>query len=76
MMREVYVLVSANYGNTRAYASKKDARDELWQSYMDEFIPTISTNERDYYLQRDAVSFDDSDYIEDWGWIDTLTFVE
>ena len=76
MMRQVYILVYANYGNTRAYASKKDARDELWQSYMDEFIPTIPTNERDYYLQRDAVSFDDSDYIEDWGWIEPLTFVE
>ena len=75
-MRQVYVLVYADYGNTCAYAKLEDARDALWQSYMEKFISAIPVDERECYLSRDTDTFNAVNYIEDWGWIDTLTLIK
>ena len=74
-MNKVYVLNFNDSGNYCAYATKEAAKKVLWESYCDELLVTISEANREVYLKEDTATFEESDYIIDYGWVEEVTFV-
>ena len=74
-MNKVYVLNFNDSGNYCAYATKDAAKKVLWESYCDELLPTFSEANREAYYDADLQTFEEDDYIIDYGYIEEVTFV-
>ena len=74
-MDKVYVLNFNDSGNYCAYATKDAAKKVLWESYCDELLPTFSEANREAYYDADLQTFEEDDYIIDYGWVEEVTFV-
>ena len=74
-MNKVYVLSFADSGMYCAYATKDAAKKVLWENYCDELLPTFSEANREAYYDSDLQTFEESDYIIDYGWVEEVTFV-
>jgi hypothetical protein len=62
-------------GNYCVYATKDAAKKVLWECYCDELLPTFSEANREAYYKADLQTFEDADYIIDYGWVEEVTFV-
>ena len=74
-MNKVYVLNFNDSGNHCAYATKEAAKKVLWECYCDELLPTFSEANREAYYDEDLKTFEEDDYIIDYGWVEEVTFV-
>jgi predicted phosphoadenosine phosphosulfate sulfurtransferase len=74
-MNKIYVLNFNDSSNYCAYATKEAAKKVLWESYCDELLPNIPESNREAYLKEDTATFEESDYIIDYGWVEEVTFV-
>ena len=74
-MNKVYVLNFNDSGNYCAYATKDAAKKVLWECYCDELLPTFSEANREAYYDADLQTFEEDDYIIDYGYIEEVTFV-
>ena len=74
-MKSIYVLNFNDSGNYCAYATKDAAKKVLWESYCDELLSTYSEANRETYYNEDLQTFEDADYIIDYGWVEEVTFV-
>jgi hypothetical protein len=74
-MNKIYVLNFNDNDIYCAYATKEAAKKVLWENYCDEILPNISEANREAYLKEDTVTFEEDDYIIDYGWVEEVTFV-
>ena len=74
-MNKIYVLNFNDNGIYCAYATKDAAKKVLWESYCDEILLTFSEANREAYYDSDLQSFEEDDYIIDYGWVEEVTFV-
>ena len=74
-MDKVYVLNFNDNGIYCAYATKEAAKKVLWECYCDELLPYINPTDRDTYYAEDQKTFEENDYIIDYGWVEEVTFV-
>lgn len=74
-MNKIYVLNFNDNGIYCAYASKDAAKKVLWECYCDEILPNINETDRETYYAEDLKTFEESDYIIDYGWVEEVTFV-
>ena len=74
-MNKVYVLNFNDNGCYCAYATKEAAKKVLWESYCDEILPNINETDRETYYAEDQKTFEEDDYIIDYGWVEEVTFV-
>ena len=73
---KIYILNFNDSGNYCAYASKEKAKQVLWECYCDEILPNINEADRETYYAEDSKTFEESDYIIDYGWVEEVDFVE
>ena len=74
-MDKVYVLNFNDNGIYCAYATKEAAKKVLWECYCDEILPHINETDREAYYDADLQTFEEKDYIIDYGWVEEVTFV-
>jgi hypothetical protein len=74
-MDRIYVLNFNDSGNYCAYATREAAKKVLWECYCDDLLPTFSEANRDAYYDEDYKSWEEDDYIIDYGWVEEVTFV-
>ena len=73
---KIYILNFNDNGIYCAYASKDAAKKVLWECYCDEILPNISEANREAYYNEDLDTFENRDYIIDYGWVEEVDFVE
>ena len=74
-MNKIYVLNFTDNGCYCAYATKEAAKKVLWECYCDEILPNINPTDRDAYYAEDQKTFEEDDYIIDYGWVEEVSFV-
>ena len=74
-MNRIYVLNFNDDGIYCAYATKDAAKKVLWECYCDEILPTFSEANKEAYYNEDLDTFENRDYIIDYGWVEEVTFV-
>lgn len=74
-MDKVYVLAFADNGVYCAYATKEAAKKVLWEYYCDDVLPNINETDREAYYAEDYKSWEENDYIIDYGWVEEVSFV-
>jgi hypothetical protein len=74
-MKNIYILHFNDDGVYCAYATKEAAKKVLWECYCDELLPTFSELNRETYYDEDYKSWEEDDYIIDYGWVEEVTFV-
>ena len=75
-MRTVYALVYFDGGLYRVYALEHQAKEELWRSYQEDHLAHRTPEWREQYEAIDRNTLNESGYIEDYGWIEPIYFVE
>lgn len=73
---KIYILNFNDNGIYCAYATKDAAKKVLWESYCDEILPNINETDREIYYAEDLKTFEEDDYIIDYGWVEEVEFVE
>lgn len=73
-MNKIYVLNFNVSGIYCAYATKDAAKKVLWECYCDEVLPTYSELNRDIYYAVDLETWEEADYIIDYGWVQEVDF--
>ena len=73
---KIYILNFNDSGNYCAYATKEAAKKVLWECYCDEILININEADRETYYAEDSKTFEESDYIIDYGWVEEVDFVE
>ena len=74
-MNKIYVLNFNDSGIYCAYANKDAAKKVLWECYCDEILININEIDRKAYYDADFKTFEEDDYIIDYGWVEEVTFV-
>lgn len=73
---EVYVLSYNDTSVYGVYTNKEDARNELWRNYVKEVLPNIDLDRAKDFIDEDIKTLMESDYILDYGYIETAVFYD
>ena len=71
-METVYVIELYDDGIYATYKTKEKAKEVLWQMYCDNVDKEI----RERYIEEDTETFEEQNYIADYGAVYTVKFVE
>jgi hypothetical protein len=74
-MEKIYVVNFNDEGPVAAYLDKEQAKREMWQSYMTDWVPVFNEADREAIVEEDRKTFEESDYIVDIGWITEVPLV-
>lgn len=73
---KIYILNFNDSGTYCAYKTKNAAKKVLWECYCDEILININEMDRETYYAEDSKTFEEDDYIIDYGWVEEVDFVE
>lgn len=76
-MTKVYIVhfedgMSASFTST-GFTSVDKAKAYLWYCYSEEVIPNLPSDKAEEYIEEDAITLDESGFIDCYGWIDSIT---
>jgi hypothetical protein len=74
-MDKIYVLHFNDDGPYCAYTDYERAKRELWQAYMTDCYPLFEESKKEEWLAEDKKTFEESDYIVDYGYINEVPLV-